>query len=113
MQRIRQPTERGGERRGATAAQIAELIAAVAEQLLPTGERDESAEYAATTRARIGQLAASLGVVTNSHKEETVRALRAVLLRLAHAEALPTDKAARELVGVIAPSRGGAAECLA
>ena len=79
---------------------VAELVATIAEQPLPTDAHDASAAQYTATRTRVRQLAAALGAGTHAHKEETVRALHAVLLRLAHASSLPSNKAAHELLGV-------------
>ena len=65
---------------------------------MPTSGADESTFYLSVIQPAIINLIKMLGF--SARKAETVIAVRAVLLRLAHGAALPTDKAAYDRMNV-------------
>ena len=76
---------------------IAGLVSRTADDAMPASRADETDVYVRTIRPAIVGLIEMLGF---HHREASVFAVRAVLLRLAHSVALPTDALARKRMGI-------------
>ena len=81
----------------ALALAIAELITHTADDAMPASRADETDVYVRTIHPAIVGLIAMLG---GDHRGTSVVVVRAVLLRLAHSVALPTDASACKLMGI-------------
>ena len=76
---------------------IAGLVARTADDAMPANSADETGTYVHAIRPAIIGLIEMLGF---HHREASVVAVRAVLLRLAHGVTLPTDVSAGDLMGI-------------